>query len=65
MSAPLTLQLDPLQVKAILKQALSTNPDLVREVIDELKTENSADKKFDQVVDQLFEQYDDVFRALA
>jgi hypothetical protein len=61
----MTLELHPEQLKAILKQAISANPAMVEEVLKELKEETSSDEKFDRAVDDIFNRYDDVFRALA
>lgn len=61
----MTLELHPDQLKAILKQAISTDPAILKEVLKELKEESSADENFDRVVDDIFSRYDDVFRALA
>jgi hypothetical protein len=60
-----TLGLTPDQLRAILKQAIISDPTLVKEVLNELKEEGSVDKRFDQAVDDIFKQYDDVFKALA
>lgn len=61
----LTLDLHPDQLKAILKQTLVSDPAIVKEVLEEIKNEATADDKFDRVVDDIFNRYDDVFKALA
>lgn len=61
----MTLELNAEQLKAILKQAITSNPTMVEEVLKELKEETSTDEKFDRAVDEIFSRYDDVFKALA
>jgi hypothetical protein len=61
----LTLALHPDQIKAIVKQAAIADLEMVKEVVAAVENAASADEKFDLVVEDIFNRYDDVFRALA
>ena len=64
-----TLELNAPQVRALLKQtvlqSMQTDPDMLQSVLDEIKQEQDVRPEFKAALEQIFDEYDDVFKALA
>lgn len=57
-------------LKSVIKEVLEENPSLLKEVIQELIQEHQANatlshQEIDQLIDEDFEKYEEVFKALA
>lgn len=59
------VELNREQIKLIIREALMSDPDIVSEVLQEIKSQPEEKNDLHQVIDELFAEYDDVFKALA
>lgn len=65
----LTLELDPKQLRVLLKQtikqAAEADPTMISDVMQELRDEKGNDQLFEATMSDVFDRFDDVFKALA
>lgn len=63
------LELDPKQVRNVLKQTIKKareiDPEMLASVLQEVQNEESGDAEFESAIDDIFEKYGTVFKALA
>jgi|AntRauTorckE5430_2_1112549.scaffolds.fasta_scaffold06470_3 hypothetical protein len=64
-TSSLTLALHPDQIKAIIRQAAIADLAMVKEIVEAVEKSTTSDEQFDQAVEDIFNRYDDVFKALA
>lgn len=63
-------KIDKTTLKSVIKEVLEENPSLLKKVVQELIQERQAnttlsDQEIDQLIDEDFEKYEEVFKALA
>ena len=72
MGVPLTLQLDQVvlqlndqQIKNIILHTLENKPALLQEIMKDARRSSATDQEVKQAMQDVFDEFDEVFKALA